>query len=59
MPIEKRLAELASHAQLVHLRDDLSVEMATLLNQARRHEEAAAILTAGSFSPGKVAKGWR
>ncbi len=57
VPIERRLAELTSHARLVSQRDDLSVELATLLNQASRHEEAAAILTARRFQPWEGGEG--
>ena len=57
VPPDKRLAALTSHAELVNRRDDLSVELATLLNQAGRHEEAAAILTARKFQPWEGGEG--
>ncbi len=57
LPAEKRLAELRSNEGLVSQRDDLSVELATLLNQTGRHEEAAAILTARKFQPWEGGEG--
>lgn len=57
VPTEKRLAELTSYADMVKRRDDLSVELATLLNQTGRHEEAAAILTARKFQPWEGGEG--
>jgi tetratricopeptide (TPR) repeat protein len=57
VPIAKRLRELQSHRALVEQRDDLSVELCALLNQAGRHEEASAILANRNFQPWEGGEG--
>jgi tetratricopeptide (TPR) repeat protein len=53
----KRLKELEKYPQLVRQRDDLSVELCALLNQAGRHEEAMAILKQRTFQPWEGGEG--
>ncbi len=52
-----RLPELLKHPHLVELRDDLSVEQATLYNQLARPEDALAILLNRRFQPWEGGEG--
>jgi tetratricopeptide (TPR) repeat protein len=52
-----RLAELLKHRALAERRDDLSVEMATLLNQTGRPREAMDLLLGRSFQPWEGGEG--
>ena len=52
----RRLAQLEKHLALVGLRDDLSIELATLYNQTGKHEKARAIWNRAISSRGKAAK---
>ena len=54
---EVRLAELLNHRSLVNLRDDLSVELATLYNQAGQPERALELLLKRSFQPWEGGEG--
>jgi tetratricopeptide (TPR) repeat protein len=54
---ERRLAELERHSDLVRLRDDLSVELANLLNQTRQHEKALSLLASRQFQPWEGGEG--
>jgi tetratricopeptide (TPR) repeat protein len=54
---QDRLAWLESYPELVERRDDLTVELATLLNQSRRFHEALSILTKRRFSPWEGGEG--
>ena len=54
---EERLACLQSRAELVSLRDDLTVEMATLLNQTGEQESALHLLTSRIFQPWEGGEG--
>jgi tetratricopeptide (TPR) repeat protein len=54
---QERLRILEKHRSLVDLRDDLTVELITLLNQAGRHEEALNELAARRFSPWEGGEG--
>lgn len=53
----ERLRNLEQHAELVALRDDLTVEFITLLNQGGRQEQALAHLAARRFSPWEGGEG--
>lgn len=53
----KRLRELQSRPQLVRLRDDLSVELAALLNQLGRHAEARELMGSRKFQPWEGGEG--
>lgn len=57
MTPQVRLAELARFPALVGLRDDLALEMATLLNQTGRAEEALTLLTTRKFQPWEGGEG--
>ena len=57
MPIAERFAFLDSHREVVFLRDDLTVEYCTLLNDLGRYEEALAIITARKFHPWEGGEG--
>jgi Flp pilus assembly protein TadD len=52
-----RLAELERHPQLSNLRDDLSIEVATLLNQAGEPARALALLLGRIFQPWEGGEG--
>ena len=52
-----RLAELQRHPELCDLRDDLSIEVATLLNQADEPERALALLLGRMFQPWEGGEG--
>jgi tetratricopeptide (TPR) repeat protein len=54
---EERLASLQSNADLVSLRHDLTVEMATLLNQTGEPESALELLTSRIFQPWEGGEG--
>jgi tetratricopeptide (TPR) repeat protein len=54
---ERRLTELEKCAELVRLRDDLSVELATLYNQTRQHERALSLLASRMFQPWEGGEG--
>jgi len=56
-PPAERLAELQAHPHLVALRDDLSVELATLLNNAGRPAEALDLLQHRIFQPWEGGEG--
>ena len=53
----RRLAELERHPELVRLRDDLSLELATLYNQTGRHEKARVLLESRQFQPWEGGEG--
>ncbi|HEX3798568.1 MAG TPA: DUF5107 domain-containing protein [Verrucomicrobiae bacterium] len=53
----RRLAELEKQPDLVQMRDDLSVELCTLLNHAGRHREAMQILSGRNFQPWEGGEG--
>src|SRR6202020_909345 len=54
---EERLASLQSRADLVSLRHDLTVEMATLLNRTGEPESALQLLTSRIFQPWEGGEG--
>ncbi len=54
---EVRLAELQSYSTLAFQRHDLTVEIATLLNQTGRPEEALHLLTSRMFQPWEGGEG--
>ena len=54
---EERLASLQSRAELVSLRHDLTVEMATLLSQTGEPESALQLLTSRVFQPWEGGEG--
>ncbi len=54
---ETRLRELRRYPALVVRRDDLSVELCSLLNQAGHHEEAARLLGVRRFQPWEGGEG--
>ena len=54
---EKRLEEFERHSGLVALRDDLSIELATLYNQTGQHERALALLRGRKFQPWEGGEG--
>jgi len=54
---EERLSSLEEHRELVERRDDLTVEVITLLNQCGRCVEALALLGARRFSPWEGGEG--
>jgi tetratricopeptide (TPR) repeat protein len=53
----RRLPELEQHAELVSLRDDLSVELVSLYNQTRQHNEALKVLERRRFQPWEGGEG--
>jgi tetratricopeptide (TPR) repeat protein len=55
-PVE-RLAVLLARRRLVDARDDLSLELVTLLNRLGRHEDALAILSRRHFHPWEGGEG--
>lgn len=57
MTPQVRLAELTRFPALVTLRDDLALEMATLLNQTGHPDEALALLTTRKFQPWEGGEG--
>jgi tetratricopeptide (TPR) repeat protein len=54
---QRRLSELLRHADIVALRDDLSVEVATLYNQTGEPEQALAGLLSRNFQPWEGGEG--
>jgi tetratricopeptide (TPR) repeat protein len=54
---EARLAELEQHPELVRVRDDLCVEIATLYNQTRQYEKAMQIVRSRGFQPWEGGEG--
>ncbi|HVU48811.1 MAG TPA: DUF5107 domain-containing protein [Terracidiphilus sp.] len=54
---EERLCNLRQHTALVAERDDLTVELITLLNQAGQHREALAEIGRRRFSPWEGGEG--
>lgn len=56
-PPQERLDFLDANRQLVHQRDDLTVERVHLLNLLGRHEEALAILEQRTFHPWEGGEG--
>jgi tetratricopeptide (TPR) repeat protein len=54
---ERRLTDLEKCSELVRLRDDLSVELATLYNQTRQHERALSLLASRKFQPWEGGEG--
>jgi tetratricopeptide (TPR) repeat protein len=56
-PPEERLRELQRHPGLLGIRDDLAVELATLLNSTNRPEEAVEILKTRRFQPWEGGEG--
>ena len=53
----ERLARLAAHPELVEHRDDLMIELVTLLNLAGRHQEALDCLLRRTFHPWEGGEG--
>jgi tetratricopeptide (TPR) repeat protein len=56
-PSQERLSELLQYATLVEKRDDLSVELATLLNQVDKSGEALNVLLGRRFQPWEGGEG--
>jgi tetratricopeptide (TPR) repeat protein len=54
---QQRLAELLHHRDLVAMRDDLSVEVATLYNQTGKPEQALSGLLSRNFQPWEGGEG--
>ena len=54
---ELRLTNLEKYSELVRLRDDLSVELASLYNQTRQHERALSLLASRKFQPWEGGEG--
>jgi tetratricopeptide (TPR) repeat protein len=54
---QRRLDELLRHVDLVELRDDLSLELATLYNQTGKPEQALAGLLSRNFQPWEGGEG--
>jgi tetratricopeptide (TPR) repeat protein len=54
---EHRLAEIEKYPELVRLRDDVSVELASLYNQTRQHEKSLALLQSRKFQPWEGGEG--
>ena len=54
---EKRLRELQKHADLVRQRDDLSIELCALHNQASQHTKALELLGSRNFQPWEGGEG--
>ena len=54
---QERLNELLQHPKLVETRDDLSVELATLLNQVGRADDALRLLLGRRFQPWEGGEG--
>lgn len=52
-----RLMELEKYSDLIHRRDDLSVELASLYNQTRQHDKALSILQSRKFQPWEGGEG--
>jgi tetratricopeptide (TPR) repeat protein len=56
-PLDQRLATLETNARLVEKRDDLSLELATLYNNAGQPERALEILRSRRFQPWEGGEG--
>lgn len=56
-PHAKRIAMLREYSELVVKRDDLLLELATLLNQTGAHDEALRIIDAHTFHPWEGGEG--
>jgi tetratricopeptide (TPR) repeat protein len=56
-PAKSRLAELLDHRTLVDRRDDLTVELAALLNQVQLPHEALEVLLSRTFQPWEGGEG--
>jgi tetratricopeptide (TPR) repeat protein len=54
---QRRLAELERFPDLVRLRDDLSIELASLYNQTRHHQQALALIRSRQFQPWEGGEG--
>ncbi len=54
---KKRLRQLREHPDLVAQRDDLSIELAALLNQTGQHAKALAVLCGRKFQPWEGGEG--
>jgi tetratricopeptide (TPR) repeat protein len=54
---ETRLARLQNHRECVEKRDDLTIELVTLLNQQGRHDEALTVLLERQFHPWEGGEG--
>jgi len=54
---ERRLAELERFSDLVSLRDDLTIELASLYNQTRQHAKALALIQSRRFQPWEGGEG--
>jgi len=54
---ERRLAELERRSDLVCLRDDLTIELASLYNQTRQPEKALALIMSRRFQPWEGGEG--
>jgi tetratricopeptide (TPR) repeat protein len=54
---ERRLAELERYPELTGLRDDLTVELATLLNQTGKPDKALTLLISRKFQPWEGGEG--
>src|SRR5260370_10228815 len=54
---ERRLTDLEKYSELVRLRDDLSVELASLYNQTRQHERALSLVASRKFQPWEGGEG--
>lgn len=57
MPVEERFAFLHSHRETVFIRDDLTVEYCTLLNDMGCYEDALAIILNRKFHPWEGGEG--
>lgn len=57
MPVAERFAFLDSHRETVFVRDDLTVEYCTLLNDLGRYEDALAIIENRRFHPWEGGEG--
>ena len=53
----RRLAELEKYSDLVRLRDDLSIELATLYNDTNQPEKALAVIESRRFQPWEGGEG--
>ena len=54
---KRRLAELEKYTQLIAIRDDLTVELASLYNQTRQHDKALRVLQSRTFHPWEGGEG--
>ena len=54
---KRRLAELEKYSGLIAIRDDLSVELASLYNQARQYDKALRVLRSRKFQPWEGGEG--